>query len=403
MYDFARRYGPWIGLVIAAISYFPRFSKDPTGVTSYPQAAECLLNHQALPVAFTYPPFFAFVMLPFVPLPIWARDVVWYGVTWGSLIIAWWGSECLVRKLYPGHWTDWDLAALRTTAGVLSLKFILAVFENQAYDLLAFAFIILGLCGFAYGRPKLGGLGLAFAAAIKATPLIFLPWLILRRRYLAALVFVVAVTVFSFLPDLFFAPNSAAHGYLLTWLRNIAGPSLSNAESPNNWPFWAGTYHLNHSLRGAVGRLINDQGDPASFKIVLYSVWAVFAAGLAALLLKSKPTEEYTGIDGSLLLIAMLMLSPMTSRSHYVILLLPFMMLAAVAVKDRAERFVTAVLILSFVLTTASSNDLVGQRVTDWAYFYSLMPIGTLVLMVGLGAVILSAKRSRLERVGKLS
>jgi len=46
---------------------------------TYPQAS-CLWHGQMLQVCdqgFTYPPFFALVMLPFAPMPLWLRDFVW--------------------------------------------------------------------------------------------------------------------------------------------------------------------------------------------------------------------------------------------------------------------------------------------------------------------------------------
>jgi hypothetical protein len=214
------------------------------------------------------------------------------------------------------------------------------------------------------------------------------------RRYTATAVSVLVLAAASLLPDLLFAPENAAHGHLVTWARDIAGASLRNEASPGNAAFWAGSNLLNHSLRGALARMIDERADPGLFKTVLYATWLVFAAALGALLLKSPRRREFTGVDGSLLMIGTLMLSPMTSRSHYVALLLPFMVLTAVAVKDRASRRVLVpVLAASFVLTTLSSNDLVGQRVTEWSYFYSLMPLGTFVLMAGLGALVLAPAR----------
>lgn len=389
--DVGRRYGPWMGLIVAAVAYFPRFAKDPTGVTLYPQAADCLLHHQLIPhcaLAFTYPPPFALLMIPFVPLPIWARDVLWYLLTWGALAVVWRGCESLAFRACKGVWTEHELATFRVLSGLLSLKFILAVLENQAYDLLALAFIVAGLCAIANGRVA-GAAALALAAAIKATPLIFLPWLVITRRYMAAAVFVLVLALVSLLPDLLFAPANAAHGHLVTWASDVAGASLRNQSGPGNLAFWSGSNLLNHSLRGAVARIIDERADPALFKSVLYATWLVFAAALGGLLLKSPKRDDFTGVDASLLLIGMLMLSPMTSRSHYVVLVLPFMVLTAVAIRDdRARRYLAPILSAGFVLTTLSSNDLVGQRITDWSYFYSLMPLGTLVLMAGLGACI---------------
>ena len=79
-----RDYRMWFGVGLAAAAYYPRFVKLPAGMETYPQAAACLWHGQVLQVCdpgFTYPPFFALVMLPFVSMPLWLRDLVWYGVT----------------------------------------------------------------------------------------------------------------------------------------------------------------------------------------------------------------------------------------------------------------------------------------------------------------------------------
>jgi hypothetical protein len=72
----------WFGVGLAAAAYYPRFVKLPAGMETYPQAAACLWHGQVLQVCdpgFTYPPFFALVMLPFVPMPaVAARSrLVW--------------------------------------------------------------------------------------------------------------------------------------------------------------------------------------------------------------------------------------------------------------------------------------------------------------------------------------
>ena len=79
-----RSYAAWLLLIAAAAAYYPRFVKLSAGMETYPQAASCLWHGQMLQVCdqgFTYPPFFALVMLPFAPMPLWLRDFVWYGAT----------------------------------------------------------------------------------------------------------------------------------------------------------------------------------------------------------------------------------------------------------------------------------------------------------------------------------
>ena len=42
--DALRQYGPWVGLIVAAAAYYPRFAKDSVGMVLYPQAADCVLQ-----------------------------------------------------------------------------------------------------------------------------------------------------------------------------------------------------------------------------------------------------------------------------------------------------------------------------------------------------------------------
>jgi hypothetical protein len=88
------------------------------------------------------------------------------------------------------------------------------------------------------------------------------------------------------------------------------------------------------------------------------------------------------------------MLSPMTSRSHYVALLLPYMTLLAINFRDqRSGALGRAVLAVSFFLVTLAGNDAVGQTVTVWAYRHSAMVLGTLALLVYFTALAMNELR----------
>jgi hypothetical protein len=55
----------------------------------------------------------------------------------------------------------------------ISLKFILAVYEDQAYDLLVLPLILSGILALTDRRDVMAGATLAVAAALKITPLLF--------------------------------------------------------------------------------------------------------------------------------------------------------------------------------------------------------------------------------------
>jgi hypothetical protein len=397
------RYGPWLLILLAAAAYYPRFIKVPTlpnGMQLYPKAAYCLLHGEMLQHCdngFTYPPILAFLMLPFEPLPLWLRELVWYLITVGAMIGSFTLSVTIARNAIVSPLSAVELRWVRLLGLLLSAKFILAVFENQAYDALVLLVLLYGLVALMTGREVWAGAGLGFAAALKATPLIFLPYLLWRRHFAAAAAFVAVFLAASFLPDVFFSPAGAAHGYFVSWLREVAGGPFGIDPGSVKNAFWAGANIMNHSLHGAVSLNIDETTQHALHSAVLYSIDAVFIIAVGTLIALLPPRRESIAIEGSLLLIAMLMLSPMTSRSHYVVMILPYVTILVLGFRDtRTLNLGRTVLALSFALVTLSGNDVVGRAVTVWAYQHSFMVLGTLVLLIYFAALAL--ERHGLER-----
>ncbi|HML07413.1 MAG TPA: glycosyltransferase family 87 protein [Xanthobacteraceae bacterium] len=398
------RYGLWLLIIIVAIAYYPRFIKYPGGMALYPAAARCLQNHkmlQACDPGFTYPPILAFLMLPFEPMPLWLRYLVWYLITLAAVIGSFRISEKVAQSAIARPLTAVELSWMRLIVLLLSSKLILSVFEFQAYDALLVLFVLLGLAALVAGRKFGAGASLAFAAALKATPLIFLPYLLWKRHFIAAATFAVVFIAASYLPDLFFTPTASEHGYFNTWLREVAGASLGIDPGNAKFAFRTVANVLNHSLRGAVSLNIDETARRALYRIVLFAVDGTFIVVVGTLLVLSPRRRASIAVDGSLLLISMLMLSPMTSRSHYIALLLPYMTLVTLGFRDeRTANLGRAVMAASFVLVTLTSNDAVGQAVTEWAYGHSFLVLGTLVLLIYFAVLVI--RRYRNDRLAHL-
>jgi alpha-1,2-mannosyltransferase len=405
--DALRRFGPWVATVVAAAAYYPRFIREPGGLLFYPAAAECMLRGETplhcKATLFAYPPFFALLMTPLATMPPWLREAVWYVVLIGTLAAALQLCEALARRLFPTDWTERELAWFQVLTFALSLKFMLSVLENQAFDSFALVFVLIGLLALVGGRSVLAGAGFAVAAALKVTPLIFLPYLLVKRRFVGAAAFVVVFGLLSLLPDLLLPPRESGH--FAIWLREVAlGPFLGDPASVRI-PFWVGANPLNQSLRGALARIIDELNQPQKFAMVLHIVIGLYVLCVGLLMFKSLRHDRLIPVDGALLLISTLLLSPVTSRSHLVALMLPYAILAAALFRDASTRIVNAgVLATSFLLATVSSNDLVGERITGWALWHSLPILGALVLIVQLGVLTRSVRqrpRSFDQRVGQ--
>ena len=87
--------------------------------------------------------------------------------------------------------------------------------------------VTLGTWALTIGREAWSGFCLGAVAAIRATPLIFLPYLLLKRRYLACAMFVPFLVAFSVLPDVISALAGGHGGYMKAWVRQTAGPAMA--------------------------------------------------------------------------------------------------------------------------------------------------------------------------------
>jgi hypothetical protein len=389
-----RRYGPWIGLAIAFAAYFPRFAKDTVGMEVYPQGGACIVAGEPLRTCaelFSYPPAFAFLMAPFAVLPMGLRVFVWYLISVAATIGCFWVCEKLVLKLLPGRWSQIELAWLRIVTVIVSLKFVLAVFEYQAYDTLQAFIIFLGLWAIVQKRTFVSGALLALAAAIKATPLVFLPYLVVKRRYVAAAIFIAVFVALWALPDLYNALKGAYPHYTENWIKQIVSPALAHEQTDATfWKTWMGANILNHSFRGTVARMVIGTAAEVHGQLILYSLCAVFVAFIGLLLLRTSKRDDFVAVDGSILVIAMMMLSPMTSRYHYILLVLPYMTVIGLAIRDRSLRVPAIVtMAIAFIMGTATSNDLAGHFLTEWSYQHNFLVISALVLLVFLVFVIM--------------
>jgi hypothetical protein len=330
-------------------------------------------------------------MIPFLALSPTLQLVIWYLISIGATAICVVLCEALVRRLYPGAGSEPNAAWIRAISVLLSLKFILSVLTYQSYDLLVFCLILLGLWALANGRALTAGGILAVVTALKATPLIFLPYLLLKRRFGATLIFIVVLALCCVLPDLFSALKGGRSDYFENWINQVVSPALTpGGNSPRFfWHTWMGQSHGNLSLRGVVNRLVREPIWGLEPRTILAAAYVVVAAVIALLLRLSARRDKLIAVDGAILLIGMLALSPISSRYHFILLMLPYTVLAAACMCDRRMRLFGAVaLAMSFILATGTSNDLTGQSLAEFSHAHGFLLAGALILLVPLGRII---------------
>ena len=226
MTKWLRQRSGWIALTVLAAIYYPFFGKGYQAIALYAAAGRCIWHGEALlpcQPMFSYQPALAALLLPFAVLPAPLQKLVWYAVCVGSLVLTVRLTEAMAERLYPGATRGRNLIWLRTVSLFLCSKHIPDVLNYQAYEAPALAMITLGMWALTVGREALGGFWLAAAAAIRATPLIYLPYLLLKRRYLACVTFVACFVAIGFLPDVISALRGGHTGYIQDWVRQVAG------------------------------------------------------------------------------------------------------------------------------------------------------------------------------------
>src|SRR5499427_8794451 len=378
----------WIVLIVTAAALYPMFGRSSDMGPFYSAAARCVLHGEALLSClpqYPYQPALAIFFIPIAFLPAVLQRLIWYVIFVGCLVLAVRLTEAIAERLYPGSTRGQNLFWLRTIMLITCGKHFLDVITYASHDPLSLALIMLGTWALFNGREAVGGLWLAVAAAIRASPLIYLPYLILKRRLVACGVFIIALLGVSMIPDIIGALRGGYTGHLSDWLGQVVGPALvpGNASKLVFWDIWNGTNLYNQSLRGLINRFATGPVFGLTPTTILIVVDGIFAAIVGVLLLISPRRKEYVAIDTAVLVIAMLALSPMTSRYHYIFVLPAVILATAATIADpRMRRLGTSVLVGSFLLRAGTSNDLVGERITDFAYTYGFMPLGAIALYI---------------------
>jgi hypothetical protein len=168
------------------------------------------------------------------------------------------------------------------------------------------------------GRDTAAGAAIGAAAMLKFLPLIFLPWLVLKRRW-RALGGALAVIV----------PTGIATQFVLGWqnsriVQQLAGGGLIDGVT-------------DQSLAGMLRRLSLGGASHAAIVIVL--------AALSLLMLRLRSFEGAEDLEWSLLTVAMVLLPPHNENYYLLFLTFPFLL--------AARRRISPLLVLSFLLVAA--------------------------------------------------
>lgn len=312
--------------------------------------------------AFTYPPFTALVMVPFTAVAPRLGRGVWYVACAVSLlwmIAAAWRLaggppvEPDERRRRPGAPPREWVAFLLGHA--VALQFALNALTHLQTDLLIGAMLIAGCAALVGGRWFAAATWIGLGAAFKGTPLLFVPYLLWRRRWAAAGWLLCVAIGANLLTDAVHRPPEGG-----TWLERWFTQYLRPMARPTYLPGdWKNQLVNNQSIAGAVSRFLTTtwQATRDDFKVyqrpgrmptgvVRVAYLAACMAAAVPLLwvlwmrrgrsppLSPEPQErpDPVAIECGMILLLMLLLSPNSSRAHFGLMYLPAFCVARVAV-----------------------------------------------------------------------
>jgi alpha-1,2-mannosyltransferase len=323
---------------------------------------------------YLYPPLLAEMLTPVALLPLPVAAYIWYLISAASILGSIWMLSVLAgdSKTGPIEPTDRELV-LAALAVVVALRFVLDTFNlgqvNNVGAALAVAHV------FFYRREKkaLSAIALVLAISIKLTPALLLVYHFakLRMKFAAACAtLLAAVSIASFLP--FGSPVTALQAFVSRTIKNEQGYNLADAG--------------NQALRGAIERSsknANESTDtdtansrkPADLSTLLISIVFLTLAIAAA----RSAGSEMSGIAP--FFCCMVLLSPLSWKAHFVILILPLANLLFRTDTSARPRFlVVATSIAAFALFNLTSPHVVGIAAAEWADCHSLVFGGGLIV-----------------------
>ena len=343
----------------------------------------------------TWAPFFALFAVPLALLdrvsPLLSRGI-WIAVNLASLLVV----LALVARRLTGK-------SLRLRAEVaegevslasasllvplfLTDRFVSTNFDHLQINLVLFALVLGGLELGARRRDAAGGVLIGLASAIKVMPLVFVPYLVFRRKWKLAATAVVSFAAFSLSPALILGPA-----------RFSAEIAAWRAEIAKGW----GVGKMNQSVFALFDRLLGhgflpfaapgDTFAPESGRllpVVATAALALLVAALALVLFRRTADGSFAEFcEWSAVFAVSALFSPVAWKAYFCVLLLPNALLFA-AWGDtgrfaRSRRIAGALLLAAALCAWIPSPGLVGGKLAGRLEMTSLPALSALILLFG--------------------
>ena len=361
---------------------------------------------------FMYPPWMAFICIPFNSLPQWLSRLSWGTINifffYLAIDSAWKISKSVFASNEKFGWIAFIIGLICVTT------YFLNCLSHQQFDVIIAGTILFGCLQLSKAKDINGGILLGVAAACKLTPLLFLPYLIYRFRWKATLAFAAGFLFCNFIADIILGLPPEGKPRPIIFVERFLAPMTKPDFVPGTW---GSEIIYNQSLAGTGKRftqthietkegkysviiepdnLQSPKVKPILMGLILFgTVMTLFCWGWPG-----NPSNLNTtgspqfALEASMILCAMLLLSPMSSKAHFGILILPAFCLARV-LESRQKALAIFFLAIPLLMGILLNKDLSGANIYTLLLWVAGVTWSTISLFLGIAILRYFAKQQQ--------
>jgi hypothetical protein len=327
---------PYLFAIFHCIRKLAHHPGHPGNLPIFRDAAIALAHGQDLYRSgsgdYIYPPLIAFLAQPLGWISLYRAAVLMLAVnTVVSLLTLKIVAEELLLRL-TGRATFLMIVQVALIAAWLSTDHIRTEFDEWETNIWMLLMFVLAL-RWADRRPILAGMALGFAFNIKYLPLVFIPYLIVRRRWTMLSAFAISILFFALLPavSMGWPKDLTALSQSYSGIARLLGIHLAKASSANVNPF---TSDKSVSISSFLGRATG-LSEPFAMAIavgiavVLLLLWGMFYRNNGLNIFQwprasgqiFPPYHALFAVECLAIILFALMFSPYTNSAHLYLLL----------------------------------------------------------------------------------
>jgi hypothetical protein len=324
---------------------------------------------------FKYSPFFALLASPLGLLPIKTAAALFFTLNFLATIALFALSKKIITNpQIPAR----QLFLLYFASAIMLSRFILQVWDSGQVNIIMCMLVAAGIYLLGRNKEIAGSACLAASILFKYTPALLLPFLILRKKAKVAAIVLLFLALFLLSPSVY-SGLQKNWSYLTSWLPSITGTSLDQASYLD---------YKNQSLYSMILRFITSTPSAVNFLNLDFRQGLILGqvlAGFLYLLVLIPLKKDTSKIDYALLFTFFALFNPNGWMLNFVSLIFPYMYLVYYLMGSRfKDKFVSGCVILSFMLASGFSLDLIGAKLEFIAARYSFVAFAALLLAAAL-------------------